>query len=127
MNRTTSKQQLAAWLCGAGIILCIVGYRGVRYIPMTPEEERREELLREITPAVEEMVQKAPPEFREHMIKPLRDASIRNQPGREPPYLRAGQVALALGIGLTLFGMITWFQNTPADQRFRWTRANDDA
>jgi hypothetical protein len=124
MDHLNSKQRLAAWLCGGGIILMFVGYAGVRYLPMTPEERQREELLQRAIPAAAEMTRNAPPEIRDMVMNQLYQSSIYRL--REPPYWWPGTIALCLGIGMTGSGLVLWFRNTGRGQRFGWAASNND-
>jgi hypothetical protein len=115
MSRTSGKQRLAAWLCGAGLILAVAGYRGMTYLEKSSLDEQQDEAIRVV------MGRHAG-----EVIDQLDRARAMVMPHRKP-YATAGKIALIAGLGLLVFGLILWFQNTTPDQRFGWTRANDDA
>jgi hypothetical protein len=120
MDHLNSKQRLAAWLCGGGLILILLGYRGVTYLPLTPEEEQQEEWIRD---ALRPMGVQA----QEQVIDQLHEVRMRIDPTRQKPYWWPGTIALCLGIGMTGLGLILWFRNTGRGRRFGYAASNDDA
>jgi hypothetical protein len=119
MDHLNSKQRLAAWLCGGGIILILLGYKGVTYLPLTPEEEQQEEWIRDVMRPMGVQAQ-------EQVIDQLHEVRMRIDPTRQKPYWWPGTVALCLGIAMTGLGLVLWFRNTGRGQRFGWAASNDD-
>src|SRR5947209_4401851 len=103
MNRTTRTQQLAAWLCGVGLILCVVGYRGVTYFPKTEEEEQIDHSIRE------QIGSQAEP-----IIDKIDELRLMVQSERKKPYETPGRIALGVGLILAVLGLVMWFQSTPS-------------
>jgi hypothetical protein len=119
MDHLNSKQRLAAWLCGGGLILILLGYQGVTYLPLTPEEEQQEEWIRDVMRPMGVQAQ-------EQVIDQLHEVRMRIDPTRQKPYWWPGTVALCLGIAMTGLGLVLWFRNTGRGQRFGWAASNND-
>jgi hypothetical protein len=124
MRRLSRSEYLSSWCLGIGIVLLLLGVKGIRYIPMTPEEARAEAELQLQIDRLNALLRQAPLEFRqqfESAIEEARRRSIRFQ--REPPYLTLGRWGLGIGILLIGLGAIG-LRNRPAEGR--WVRSNED-
>jgi len=119
MDHLNSKQRLGACLCGGGLILVLLGYRGVTYLPLTPEEVQQEEGIRV---ALRPMGVQA----QEQVIEQLHELRLRIDPTRQKPYWWPGTIALCLGIGMAGLGLVLWFRNTGRGQRFGYAASLDD-
>jgi hypothetical protein len=124
MRRLSRREYLSSWCLGIGIVLLLLGVKGIRYIPMTPEEVRAEAELQLQIDRLNALMRQAPPEFRRHLeptIEEVRRKSIRFH--REPPYLTPGRWSLGIGILLIGLGAIG-LRNRPSEGR--WVRSNED-
>lgn len=124
MRRLSRNEYLSSWCLGIGIVLLLLGVKGIRYIPMTPEEAQAEAELQRQIDQLNAIMRQAPPEFRpqfEPTIEAARRSSIRFQ--REPPYLALGRWSLGIGILLIGLGAIG-LRNRPSEGH--WVRSNED-
>jgi hypothetical protein len=126
MNRLTRSEQTASWLIGLGIVLVLIGWRGYRYFPMTPEEAFQEEALQLVVSFQRQALPEVPEEWRESFqqnLETLEKSSLRYR--KEKPFRTLGIVGLALGGLCLLLGGILWTRSRPAGAK--WIRSNDDA
>jgi hypothetical protein len=104
MSRTTRVQYFAAWLCGAGLVVIALAYRGVL---QEPEHENV---------AQSAASNPAPREDDTH-------SPSAERPSRAAPW--AGPLPMVAGIVMTAAGLFLWFRQTQG--RRQWVRANEDA
>jgi hypothetical protein len=125
MSSHTPAQLFASWCFGIGILLILLGIQGIRYIPMTPEERKKEEDLQNWISQARQARRQLPPEAREvadMAIAQLEVLSIRNK--RECPYRTHGICAVSLGGLSLLIGFGIWIR---CSSGFRWIKVNEDA
>ena len=124
MRALSRSEHLAAWLCGAGILLGAAGFWAMRHVPLTPEEEENERVLQQVAiPATEEIARQQPNNLHlQAMLESLRQSSIYN---RKPPLYRTpGIVAFAIGVGSLLAGAFIWLR--AKQWRLSWIKTNED-
>ena len=105
MNRTTRLQQVAAWLCGAGLILTVIAYREIR-----DQHQPRQPIPADQAPP-------SPGEGEAHAA-PDTDGPLKHS---------ISDTIFGVGVAATLAGLILWFGNSSASRRARWVRDNEDA
>ncbi len=126
MQSLSRAENLAAWLCGAGLLLGVAGFWGMRHVPMTPDEEERERMLQEVLIPVDDMARHSPDNPQVQLMrKQLREKSIYQQ--RRPPYRNEGIIALSIGIALFTVGSVMWFRRAGRWRPSRWINSNEDA
>src|SRR5262249_43992586 len=108
MSRRDRSQQIAAWMCGVGVILVLVGYRGMTRLPLTPEEYERQRGVDEFRAGRGRRIEHGPPGM-QRLLKKSRGAASPGK-GRVPPYLTEGRLAFGAGLLLGLAGVVLWYR-----------------
>lgn len=123
MSRLSRTEYLAAWGISLGIMMVLLGIHGIRYLPMTPEEEQAEAELQIHIAHWKQLASEVPSirELLEPEMARLHQRSIRAR--KDPPYLVLGRWGLGIGIALIGMGVLaSRFRPTEG----RWVRSNED-